>query len=54
MPFSSPLLERLVALTRDLILIPSTDSRPQERARCFAYLHDHLDTIEGVNIREYE
>ncbi|MEN3941123.1 M20 family metallopeptidase [Prosthecobacter sp. SYSU 5D2] len=54
MSFSSPLLERLVALTRDLILIPSTDGRPRERARCFAFLRDHLEAVDGITIREYE
>ncbi|TDU68037.1 succinyl-diaminopimelate desuccinylase [Prosthecobacter fusiformis] len=54
MSFSSPLLERLVALTRDLILIPSTDTRPHERARCFAFLRDHLEAVDGVCIREFE
>lgn len=50
---TTPLLERLVALTRDLILIPSTDSRPQERARCFAFIRDHLEALEKVRIREF-
>jgi succinyl-diaminopimelate desuccinylase len=54
MSFSTPLLDRLVALTRDLILIPSTDSRPQERARCFAFLRDHLEAVDGVHIREFD
>jgi succinyl-diaminopimelate desuccinylase len=54
MSFSSPLLDRLVALTRDLILIPSTDSLPAERARCFAFLRDHLEAIDGVRIREFD
>jgi len=54
MSFSSPLLDRLVTLTRDLVLIPSTDNRPHERARCFGYLRDHLDTVDGVQIREFD
>ena len=54
MPHSHPLLERLVSLTRDLILIPSTNSRPEERSRCFAFLRDHLEGLEGVAIREYQ
>lgn len=54
MSFTSPFLARLVALTRDLILIPSTDGRPRERARCFAFLRDHLEAVEGISIREYE
>jgi succinyl-diaminopimelate desuccinylase len=54
MSFSSPLLDRLVALTRDLILIPSTDSRPHERARCFGFLRDHLESVDGIFIREFD
>lgn len=54
MSFSSPLLDRLVTLTRDLILIPSTDSRPHERARCFGFLRDHLESVDGVCIREFD
>ena len=39
---SSELTDRLVALTRDLILIPTTDSDPQERARLESWLAAHL------------
>ncbi|MEY4485396.1 MAG: hypothetical protein RL693_2848 [Verrucomicrobiota bacterium] len=52
MPTST--LDRLIALTRDLMSIPSTESRPEDRARCFALCRRHLDTLEGVEIREYE
>lgn len=48
------LQSRLVALTRDLILIPSTESRPQERERCFEFLQNHLDGLDGVSIDWYE
>ena len=54
MSFSSPLIERLVSLTRDLMLIPSTDSRPLERERCLALLRGHLEAVDGVCLREYE
>ena len=47
-------LDRLLALTRDLMLIPSTESRPTERARCFALCREHLDAVDGIEIREYE
>ncbi|MBX7209578.1 MAG: M20 family metallopeptidase [Verrucomicrobiaceae bacterium] len=50
----SPLLERLVTLTRDLVAIPSTESRPLDRARCFTLLRNHLESLEGVCIRDYE
>ncbi len=48
------LQSRLTALTRDLILIPSTENRPAERERCFEFLHNHLDGLEGVRIDQYE
>jgi len=54
MSFSSPLLDRLVTLTRDLIRVPSTDNRPSERAQCFAFLRDHLEAVNGIDIREFE
>lgn len=48
------LARRLTALTRDLILIQSTDALPEERARCFQFLRIHLESLEGVTIRNYE
>ncbi|MEM8953518.1 MAG: M20/M25/M40 family metallo-hydrolase [Verrucomicrobiota bacterium] len=45
---------RLTALTRDLILIRSTDARPEERARCFEFVRIQLEGLEGVELREYE
>ena len=54
MSHDAELQSRLVALTRDLILIPSTESRPQERERCFEFLQNHLDGLEGVCIDWYE
>ena len=47
-------LERLISLTRDLMLIPSTESRPKERARCFDVCRQHLETLPGIEIREYD
>ncbi|MFP6763949.1 MAG: hypothetical protein VB858_10030, partial [Planctomycetaceae bacterium] len=44
---------RLTSLTRDLILIPSTDSRPQERKRCFEFVRNHLDQLQKVQLRDY-
>lgn len=51
---SSPLLNRLVSLTRDLIVIPGTENRPQERARCFAFLRHHLEPLDGLEIRDFD
>jgi len=45
---------RLTALTRDMILIRSTVTRPEERARCFQFLRIQLESLEGVVIREFE
>lgn len=50
----SPPIDRLVTLTRDLIVIPSTESRPGERARCFTLLRNHLESLPGIQIRDYE
>ena len=36
------------------MLIPSTESRPEERAQCFALCRRHLDAVPGVEIREYQ
>ena len=48
------LQNRLVALTRDLILIPSTENHPDERQRCFEFLHNHLDSLPGVAVRYFD
>ncbi|MEO2035127.1 MAG: hypothetical protein ABGZ35_23860 [Planctomycetaceae bacterium] len=48
------LARRLTALTRDLILIPGTDSRPDERERCFEFVQNHLDTLEGIRFQRFE
>ncbi len=50
----APTLDRLIALTRELMHIPSTESRPEERARCFDVCRRHLAALPGVEIREYE
>ncbi|WP_193213151.1 M20 family metallopeptidase [Luteolibacter marinus] len=51
---STELTDRLVALTRDLILIPSTDSAPQERARAFSYFRNHLESVPGIRLERHE
>lgn len=50
----SELTDRLVALSRDLILIPSTDSQPNERARAFSFFLNHLETLSDVRVQRYE
>jgi succinyl-diaminopimelate desuccinylase len=48
------LASRLTALTRDLILIPTTDSRPTERERCFEFIQNHLESLDEVQIDYHE
>jgi succinyl-diaminopimelate desuccinylase len=50
----SPHLDRLLALTRELMLIPSTESRPEAREECFALVRSHLKNVPGVVSSEYE
>ncbi|MCB9951930.1 MAG: M20 family metallopeptidase [Planctomycetaceae bacterium] len=45
---------RLTSLTRDLILIPSTEDRPAERRRCFEFLHNHLDSLPNVQFDYFD
>ena len=54
MTTDAELQARLTSLTRDLILIPSTEARPQERERCFEFIRNHLDGLPQVRIDEYE
>ncbi len=44
---------RLVRLTRDLVLIESTDSRPDERRRCFQLVHNHLEGLDGLHLIDH-
>lgn len=50
----SLLRERLIQLTRDLVLIESTDDRPEERSRCFQLIRNHLEEVSGLDIRMEE
>ena len=50
----TPTLERLLALTRELMHIPSTESRPAARADCFAVCRRQLETLPAIEIREYD
>ncbi|MHB8902241.1 MAG: M20/M25/M40 family metallo-hydrolase, partial [Thermoguttaceae bacterium] len=45
---------RLVALTRDLVIIPSTADRPADRQRCHDSVRNHIEAIEGLEIAQYE
>ncbi|MBZ0167568.1 MAG: M20/M25/M40 family metallo-hydrolase, partial [Candidatus Omnitrophica bacterium] len=46
--------QRLVALTRDLMLIPSIPSRPMDRQRAFDLIKNHLEVLDHVDVKEYE
>ena len=48
------LRQRLTSLTRDLILIPTTDSRPAERKRCFEFIHNHLDQLQQIRLVNFQ
>lgn len=50
----SDLTDRLTSLTRDLILIPSTDGRPGERQRAFQFFLNHLQGLPDLEIRTYD
>jgi len=54
MASENDLATRLTSLTRDLILIRSTDARPEEREHCFRLIANHLDGLARMKIREYE
>ena len=45
--------EKLVELTRDLILIPSTAANPNERDRCFEFVKNHIECLESIHLHEY-
>lgn len=53
-PLESRIRQRVVALTRDLILIPSIPSRPEDRRRCYEFVRNHLEGVDGVEVREFE
>jgi len=46
--------ERLIQLTRDLVLIESTDDLPAERQRCFQLIRNHLEVVPGLVLETRE
>lgn len=50
---STDLQKRLVALTRDLILIPSDASRPDDIERCFEFVVNHVESIDNITVRKH-
>ena len=51
---SEALSKRLIELTRDLVLIPSTRERPDEVARCMEFVVQHLELPEAITVRRFE
>lgn len=46
--------ENLVELTRQLMLMRTTEFEPDERRRCIDFIRSHIDSIPGIEIREFE
>ncbi len=44
---------RLVSLTRDLILIPSDASRPDDIARGIEFVINHVESLDNITIKKY-
>lgn len=53
-PNNELLESQLIQLTRDLVLIESTDAKPEERHRCFQLARNHLDEIPNLSLQSYE
>lgn len=51
---TDPIRQRIIALTRDLVLIPSIPSRPDDRRRCYEFVRNHLEAEDEVQVIEYE
>ncbi len=50
----SELAERLIALTRDLILIPSSHDRPRQRRQALEFILNHLQAVEQIRVLRFE
>lgn len=48
------LKDKLISLTRDLILVPSIPSRPDDLRRCFEFVKNHLESLEHIELKEFE
>ena len=53
-PDGDNLKDSLVALTRDLMLVPTTASRPEEIVRGLQLIKNHLEGLDKVKIYDYE
>lgn len=50
---SEILRQRLIELTRDLVLIPSTRDRPEEIERCLEFVVNHVELPGAVTVRRF-
>ena len=50
---SETLRKRLIEITRDLILIPSTRERPEDIDRCMEFVINHVEMPDTVTIRRF-
>jgi succinyl-diaminopimelate desuccinylase len=48
------LRRRLVELTRDLIIIPSTRDRPEDIARCMEFVINHVELPTAVTVHRFQ
>ena len=48
------LLTRILSLTQELILIPSTACRPKDRSRCFHIVRNRLEQVPHIRVTEFE
>lgn len=53
-PDTESIRQRIIALTRDLVLIPSIPSRPDDRRRCYEFVRNHLEAEDAVQVIEFE
>jgi len=49
----SALRAQLIALTRDLILIPGTASQPKDIERGLAFVRNHLESLAHITLQEF-
>lgn len=48
------LRDRLVALTRDLVLMPSYAGNPAAIRQCYEFVRNHLEEFPGIEIHDYK
>jgi succinyl-diaminopimelate desuccinylase len=47
------LRKRLIELTRDLVIIPSTSERPEDLDRCMEFVVNHIELPDAVTVHRY-